>query len=190
MDKENKGFEFVQSEIPYYLNECCFGDDYIFYEGEDGHPKYENISEKWDEFGQWLGKVRERNKAIEGFEDSLADRVGQEVMKWIEMHDTFAIYLLTKTYWEAFRDTYLLVDDCPDIVMEFIRAIMYEKMTEKQMWGTKEDRMPEGKLIIFDKDYLPKEGEDTGKWEIIYQPIETEPFDLSEFATIQSQTNL
>ena len=171
MAKKNKGFEFVQSEIPYYLNEYNFGDDYFFYDGPDGHPKYENIAEKWNEFEQWLGKVRERNKTKEGFEDSLADRVGQEVMKWIRRHDAFAIYLLTKTHWETFRDTYLLVDDCPEIVMEFIRGIMYDKMTEEQMWGPRESRMLTGKLIVFDKKYLPKEGEDTGKLEVIYQPL-------------------
>ena len=45
-----------------------------------------------------------------------------------------------------------------------------EKMTEKQMWGTDEDRMPEGTVIIFDKKFMPKEGEFTGKLKYEYHP--------------------
>lgn len=170
-----KGFEYQDGDIPIFLNECCFGDEYFFYEGAEGKPKYENINEKWDEFVQWVESVRERNKSIEGFEDSHPDRVGHEVVKWAKRHDVYAIFRLTNTYWEAFRDTYLLVEGCPEIVLEFIRGIMFEKMTEKQMWGTREDRQLKGKLIIFNEEYLPKEGEYTGDLEIVYQPITYPP---------------
>lgn len=168
---KKKGFEYQSSDLPTFLNECRFGDEYFFYEGQEGTPKYENINEKWDEFVQWMEGVRERNKSVEGFEDGEADRVGHEVIKWAKRHDVYAIFILTKPHWESFRDTYLLAEGCPEIVLEFIRGIMYEKMTEKEMWGTREDRSLKGKLIIYDKAYLPKEGEDTGDLEIEYCPI-------------------
>ncbi len=35
------------------MREIIFGDEYIFFEGADGHPKYENIDEKWEEIIHW-----------------------------------------------------------------------------------------------------------------------------------------
>lgn len=151
-----------------------FGDEHFFYEGEDGRPKYENIDEKWDEFVKWMEMVRERNKSMEGFEDSRPDRVGREVTKWARRHDGYAIYMITKLNWVDFRDTYLLPKDCPEIVLEFIRSIMYHKMTEKQMWGTDEDRKLTGKVIIFNKNLMPKGERKPGEIEVEYCPPKTE----------------
>ena len=156
--EENKGVKRI------------FGDEHFFYEGEDGSPKYEDIDEKWDELVKWLETVRQRNKTIEGFEDSCPDRVGREVTKWAKRQDGYAIYMITKFNWVEFRDTYLLPGDCPEIVLEFIRSILNKKMTEKQMWGTDEDRRPKGKLIIFDKNLMPKGEREPGELEVEYCP--------------------
>ena len=145
-----------------------FGDEHFFYNSVDGSPKYENIDEQWDKFIQWIKAVREDREQEEGFRDSCADRVGQEVIKWAEKHDP---YMLTKFLWVEFRDTYLLSPGCPEIVLEFIRGIMYKKMTEKQMWGTDEDRKPTGKLIIFDKKLIRKGKQEPGKLKVEYCPI-------------------
>lgn len=151
-----------------------FGDEHFFYEGEDGRPKYENIDDKWMELVKWLETVRERNRTVEGFEDSRPDRVGQEVINWAKRQDAYAIYMITKLSWVEFRDTYLLQEDCPEIVMEFIRAIMYGKMTENQMWGSDEERKMKGKLIIFDKNLMPKGEPKPGEIEVEYCPVKKE----------------
>ena len=148
-----------------------FGDEHFFYNDEDGSPKYENIDEQWEMFVQWIKEIREKNQTVDGFQDSSADKVGQEVTKWAIKHDAYAIYLLTKFHWVEFRDTYLLADGCPEIVLEFIRGIMYKKMTERQMWGTDEDRRPTGKLIIFDKKLMPEGERKPGELEVEYCPI-------------------
>lgn len=145
-----------------------FGDEYLFFEGKDGHPKYENIDEKWTEIIDWLETVRERNKEKEGFENSQPDLIGQELVRWAKKKDIYPIFLITKGFWQVFRDTYL-VEGHPPIFMEFIRNIMVNKMSEKEMWGTKEDRMAKGKLIIFDERYLPKEEEKRQGLEVIYR---------------------
>ena len=148
-----------------------FGDEHFFYEGEDGSPKYEDVDEKWEQFVCWLETVRERNQKLEGFADSCPDRVGGEVIKWAKKKDAYAIYLITKMNWVEFRDTYLLPQDCPKIALEFIRAIMYRKMTEKQMWGTDEDRKPTGKLIIFDRNLIDRGESKPGELPIEYCPV-------------------
>lgn len=148
-----------------------FGDEHFFYNDEDGSPKYENIDEQWEIFVQWIKEIREKNQKVDGFQDSSADKVGQEVIKWAIKHDAYAIYLLTKFHWVEFRDTYLLADGCPEIVLEFIRGIMHKKMTERQMWGTDEDRRPTGKLIIFDKKLMPEGERKPGELEVEYCPI-------------------
>ena len=153
-----------------------FGDEHFFFEGDDGSPKYEDVDEKWDRFVEWLEKVRERNRLTEGFKDSRPDRVGGEVIKWAKEKDAYAIYIITKFNWVEFRDTYLLPSDCPEIVLEFIRAIMHNKMTEKQMWGTDEDRKPTGKLIIFDKNLMDKIESNPGELPVEYCPIKTREF--------------
>lgn len=148
-----------------------FGDEHFFYEGEDGRPKYENVDIKWNEFISWLEMIREHNKTVEGFEDSCPDRVGREVIKWAEKQDAYAIYMIIKFNWVEFRDTYLLAEGCPEIVLEFIRSIMYHKMTKKQMWGTDEDRRPTGKLIVFDKNLMPKGERKPGELPVEYCPL-------------------
>lgn len=166
-----QGYEYVSSSLPKLPEGCCFGDEYFFYEGEQGNPKYEDMDEKWNMFAQWIEHVREKNMTAEDFDDSHPDRVGRETAKWARKHDFYAVYLIILMNWEAFRDTYLLEEGCPEIVMEFVRGLMYEKMTEEEMWGSIEERQPKGKLIIYKEEYLPKEGEDTGDLEIIYEPI-------------------
>lgn len=153
------------------INKRIFGDEHFFYEEGEGNPKYENIDVQWEKFVSWIEEVRERRKSVAGFEDSCADRVGGEVIKWGMRKDAYAIYMLTIHYWVEFRDTYLLEPGCPEIVLEFIRGIMYKKMTEKQMWGTDEDRRPTGKLIIFDKNLIPKGERKPGGPEVVYCPI-------------------
>ena len=44
-------------------------------------------------------------------------------------------------------------------------------MTEKEMWGTDEDRRPKGKIIVFDKKLLPKGEPEPGKLPVEYCPI-------------------
>ena len=176
--KENvreQGFEYVKRELPEITKDCRFGDEYFFYEEEVGKPKYEDMNEKWNIFAQWIEDVREKCLEKEGFVDSYPDRVGHEVAKWARRHDFYVISQITMLHWEIFRDTYLLVDGCPELVLEFMQGIMYEKMTEKQMWGPKEEQRLKGKLILFREEYLPQEGEDTGDLEIIYEPIVPPP---------------
>lgn len=160
-----------RSDMENGVKKRVFGDEHFFYNEVDGSPKYENIDEQWDIFIQWIRDVREKKKTVEGFSDSSADRVGREVIKWAEKHDAYAIYMLTKFLWVDFRDTYLLESGCPEIVLEFIRGIMYKKMTEKQMWGTDEDRRPTGKIIVFDKSLLPQGEPEEGKLPVEYCPI-------------------
>lgn len=174
-DDKKTDFEYVLKELPEEWKNCSFGDEYFFFDGKEGNPKYENINEKWDEFVQWIEGIRQKNMEKEGFADSYPDRVGQEVARWARKHDVYPIYLIIEYQWEIFRDTYLLAEGCPEIVLEFIRGILYGKRTEEQLWGPPETRAMKGKIIIFDKKYLPKEGEDTGGLEIEYQPVKCPP---------------
>lgn len=174
-ESKEQGFEYVYSDLPEEWKNCCFGDEYFFHEGDEGDPKYENINEKWDEFTEWVESVRQKKLEVEGFDDSYPDRVGHEVARWARKHDFYAIFLIIEFHWEIFRDTYLLAEGCPEIVLEFIRGLLYGKRTEEEMWGPPETRAMKGKLIVFDKKYLPKEGEDTGDLEVIYQPIVCPP---------------
>ena len=173
--KEKRDYEYVYSKLPEELKNCCFGDEYFFYEGDEGKPKYEDINEKWKIFEEWVESIRQKKKEEEGFDDSYPDRVGHEIVRWAKKHDVYAIFLIIEFHWVIFRDTYLLVEGCPEIVLEFVRGILYGKRTEEEMWGPPEARAVKGKLIVFDKKHLPKEGQDTGDLEVIYQPIECPP---------------
>lgn len=182
-ENKSKDCEYVYSDLTEKLKNCSLGDEYFFYEGDEGNPKYENINEKWDEFVQWIESVREKNQMMEGFPDSYPDRVGQEVARWARRHDVYPIYLIIEYQWDIFRDTYLLADGCPEIVLEFIRGIFNGKKTEEEMWQRPEERKPKGTLIVFDKNHLPKEGEDTGDVKVIYQPIVIPP----EYAGMENE---
>lgn len=130
------------------LNNCRFGDEYIFFEYGTGNPKYEDIEQQWEVFIQWVEKVSESKKNEPGKEAEYAYGLGQEVLKWLRMRDTYGLYILTRVHWKCFRDNYL-TEDAPGIVREFIDFIMYNQMTEKEKWGTDEDRKASGKLFVF-----------------------------------------
>ena len=130
------------------LDQCVFADDYFLFEGETGIPRYKDMNEQWNIFMDWISKTAERKKE-EGGEDNLyVYQLGQEVLKWARNWDTFGLYMLTKVHWSGFRDNYM-TEDAPKIVREIMDNIMLNKMTEKQKWGTDEDRKPKGQLLIF-----------------------------------------
>lgn len=116
------------------VEECKIGDEYFFLDSETGMPIHENIEEKWNIFVNWMKKVREENKDDPG---SAAVVLGNELIKWAEIRDTHVLFLLMRTRWTAFRNTFLTPEAPPEI-MEFVQNIMYDKMTEEQMWGKKE----------------------------------------------------
>lgn len=171
-EKSTTKQEFVYRNIPLEIRECRYGDEYFFYEQDTALPKYEDIHEKWKEFAHWIELVRKKNRENDEFLQTNADPLGREVAKWALRYDVYPIYLLTKAHWETFRKYYLWVDGCPPIVMEFMRAIMYKRMSEEEMWGTKKERKSKGKLIIFDKTLLPKEGQEWENFEVEYRPID------------------
>lgn len=152
------------------INEYGFGDEYFIFDEQDGSPKVYEGEQLWEKFIQWMETIYERLKSSEEFQDSEEYEIGQEIVKYALLRDTFDVYMLMKIHWVKFRDTYLLTEDCPDYILEFVNGIMHEKMTEKQMWGTDEDRLPEGTVIVFDESLMPKEGEDTGKLKFEYRP--------------------
>lgn len=145
-EKEKSKSEKPLKDVPYDLNTCVFGDEYFFFNEENGEPKYLDIDSKWEIFIEWIKKVSESKKG-EGEEEEYAFGLGQEVLKWAEQRDTFGMYILVRMHWVVFRDNYL-TDDAPEIVREFIDGILYGKMTEEEKWGTDEDRKPKGQLII------------------------------------------
>lgn len=151
-NKENEAKQpkkIIKPGITYVnLNECVFGDDYFLFEGQTGKPRYENMAEQWQIFIDWIAKTAEQKKEEGGEDNMYAHQLGQEVVKWAKNGDTFGIYILTRMYWVLFRDNYL-TEDAPKIVREIIDCIMLNKMTEKEKWGTDEDRRPKGELIIF-----------------------------------------
>ncbi len=153
------------------MREIIFGDEYIFFEGADGHPKYENIDEKWEEIIHWIEKVREKNSREEGFENSQPDVIGKELVKWAKKKDMYPMYLIIKGFWHIFRDTYL-GEEHPPFFMEFVKEILANKMTEEEMWGQEEEKRKKGTLIVFDKKYLPTEEEKTEGLKVIYSPLD------------------
>lgn len=151
--------------------EIIFGDEYIFFEGEDGHPKYENIDEKWEEIIDWIEKVRERNLRMDGFENSQPDVVGKELVKWAKKKDIYPMHLIIKGFWDVFKKTYL-IEDHPPFFMEFVKEILADKMTEEEMWGKGREERKTGTLIVFDKKYLPTKEEKAEGLEVVYHPFE------------------
>lgn len=145
--KEETEQESLSETANKNLNTCGFGDEFFFFENEYGNPKYENIEEQWKIFIEWVEKIAERKKEEVGEEAEYAYDIGREVLKWARQRDPYGLYMLTRVHWVGFRDTYL-TEDAPKIVREFIDEIMYNKMTDKEKWGTDEDRMLQGQLII------------------------------------------
>lgn len=169
-ESEPKGYEMVRPKLDFKLNEFGFGDEYFLFEGPDGNPKYENVNEVWDNFAQWIRQRQADMEQEKGRENNYEYSIGEQLLEFATQRNAHGIYMLTRKNWVEFRDAYLGVEGCPPKVMEFIYGIMDRKMTEKQMWGSDEDRMTEGTVIIFDQSLMPKEGEDTGKLKFEYRP--------------------
>lgn len=166
----DSGFEIVRRGLPPELEGCSFGDEFFMFEGVEGQPRYQDVNEVWDMFIQWIEKEQQQMLALKNDEESYEYWIGSQLIEFAKKRNAHSMYMLMKRNWEEFRDNYLSKEECPEAVMDFVRGIMYEKMTEKQMWGSREDRMPEGRVILFDKSLMPKEGEDTGKLKFEYHP--------------------
>jgi len=166
----NPGYKIRPPQIDFKLNETKFGDEYFLFDDIKGEPKYENAKDVWEKFIRWTIKRVVQMDAYEKGKKTYEQQIGRELVEYAKKRNAHKMYILMKRNWVEFRDAYLCVEDCPESVMEFVRGIMYKKMTEKQMWGSDEDRMPEGTVIIFDKNLMPKEGEDTGKLKFEYHP--------------------
>ena len=165
----NSGYIFDAKKMECELSDKGFGDEYFFFEDIQGNPKYERAEHVWEEFIKWMRK-RLRQMASQPEEYSYEKKLGKELIELAKVRNAHSMYILMKRNWVEFRDPYLCVEGCPDSILEFVRGIMYEKMTEKQMWGGDEERMPGGTVIIFDKSFMPKEGEDTGNFRFEYRP--------------------
>ena len=166
----NPGFELVPPKIDFDLSGCGFGDEYFLFEGPKGDPKYKEAKEVWEEFIRWTIKRIVQMETYEKGKKNYEQQIGRQLIEFAKLRNAHEMYMLMRRNWVEFRDNYLCVEDCPESVMEFVRGIMYKRMTEKEMWGSEEDRMPEGTVIIFDKNLMPKEGEDTGKLKFEYHP--------------------
>lgn len=169
-DNKPRGYEIVRPKINFKLNEYSFGDEHFFFEGPEGNPKYENAGEVWDNFVQWVREKQTDMEKGQNGENSYEYELGETLTEYANQRNAHGIYMVTKKNWVEFRDAYLCVEGCPEKVMEFICGIMDRKMTEKQMWGSEEDRKPQGTVIIFDQSLMPKEGEDTGNLKFEYRP--------------------
>lgn len=156
-EKEQKGKKIIKQGITHRdLNKCLYADDYFLFDGKEGKPRYKDMEEKWNIFIEWIDKVAGRKKEEEGQDSRYAYQLGHEVVRWAKDRDVFALYILTRRHWVLFRDNYL-TDDAPKIVREIIDGIMLNKMTEKEKWGTDEDRKPKGQLIIFKSSQMTPE---------------------------------
>ena len=165
----NRGYTYSAPKIDFELNENSFGDEYFFFESTEGNPQYPCAEKVWNEFIRWIRK-RIRQIGTESEEYSYEKKIGKQLINFAKVRNAHSTYILIKRNWVEFRDFYLCVEGCPELVMEFVRGIMYKKMTEKQMWGGDEERMLGGTVLIFDKKFMPKEGEDTGNLRFEYRP--------------------
>ena len=169
-ESRDNGFEIVRQGLPPELEGCGFGDEFFMFEGAEGHPRYQDVNEVWDLFIQWIEKGQRQMLTLQKDEESYEYWIGSQLIDFARKRNVHSMYMIMKRNWEEFRDNYLNREECPKAVMEFVQGIMYEKMTEKQMWGSREDRMTEGRVILFDQSLMPKEGEDTGKLKFEYHP--------------------
>lgn len=165
----DSGYTYSAPKMDDELNESSFGEEYFFFESTEGNPQYQCAEEVWNNFIKWM-KKRLKQMAAQPEEYSYEKKIGKELIKLAKARNVHEMYILMKRNWVEFRDPYLCVEGCPETIMEFVRGIMYKKMTERQMWGGEEERMPSGRVIIFDKNLMPKEGEDTGKLQFEYHP--------------------
>lgn len=163
------GYTYGEAKMDYPLNESGFGDEHFFFESTQGNPQYEAVEKVWDEFIRWMRKRLRQMKAQQQ-EETYEMKMAKQLIDFAKVRNAHSIYILIKRNWVEFRDNYLCVEGCPESMMEFIRGIMYKKMTEQQMWGGDEERMPIERVIIFDKNLMPKEGEDTGNLRFEYRP--------------------
>ena len=169
-EEQQKGYREIPRQINLPLNGCGFGDEHFLFAGEDGSPKYEDINAPWDDFINWMEKVCKRYKKYKDTTRKGEYFIGQELIVHAARRNIHTIYCYISLNWVGFRDGFLLQKDCPETVIEFVRGILANKMTEKQMWGTVDDRCPGGTVIVFDKAFMPKEGEDTGTIKFEYHP--------------------
>ena len=146
----NCGYTYSAPKLDFELNENNFGDEYFFFESTVGNPQYDRVEKVWNEFIRW---IRKRLKQMENQaeEYSYEMKIGRQLIDFAKNRNAHGMYILMKRNWVEFRDPYLCFEGCPDSIMEFVRGIMHEKMTEKQMWGGDEERMPGGTVILFDK---------------------------------------
>ena len=165
---KNKGYTEVRKKINLPLNGCGFGDEYFLFE-EGGAPKYKDVNTAWNYLIDWMELVCEEMKTDENYENKPEYKLGQKIIEHTRQHNPHGIFINMSMYWVNFRNTFLLRDDCPEQALEFVRGIMTNKMTEKQMWGTVEDRCPGGTLIILDRDCIPEETQ-IGNLKIEYRP--------------------
>ena len=168
--EEKKSYREIPKKIDLPLNGCGFGDEHFLFAGPDGSPKYEDINAPWDEFINWMEKVCKRYKKYKDTTRKGEYILGQELIVHASKRNIHTIYCYMSLNWPGFKDGFLIQKDCPETVIEFVRGIMANKMTEKQMWGTVDDRCPGGTVIVFDEAFMPKEGEDTGTIKFEYRP--------------------
>ena len=150
-EANNIKYEPLPKMKKYDMNSCGFGDEYFLFHNGCGLPKYEDMETQWNVFIDWVKTVMSTKE-----ESDDIYRLGKEVIRWAEDRDPFALYMLTRTHWVEFRDNYL-TEDAPFIVKEIIDEIMAGKMTEKEKWGTDEDRKPKGEIIIYKDSILTPE---------------------------------
>ena len=167
---EEQSYREIPKKIDLPLNGCGFGDEYFLFEGPDGSPKYEEPNLVWDSFIDWLEKLCKRYKKYKDTTRQGEYFLGQELIVHASQRNLYKIYCYISLNWVGFRDGFLLQKGCPEIVIEFVRGVLANKMTEKQMWGTVDDRCPGGTVIVFDEELMPKEGEDTGTIKFEYHP--------------------
>lgn len=167
---EEQSYREIPKKIDLPLNGCGFGDEYFLFAGPDGSPKYEDPNLVWDSFIDWLEKLCKRYKKYKDTTRQGEYFLGQELIVHASQRNLYKIYCYISLNWVGFRDGFLLQKGCPEIVIEFVRGVLANKMTEKQMWGTVDDRCPGGTVIVFDEELMPKEGEDTGTIKFEYHP--------------------
>ena len=128
-ENKNINHQFADFECP-KIEECILADDYLFFEDETGMPIYPDIHNHWKIFSDWVSKIREEHKKEPA---SAQVVIGTELLKWAENWDVFALYMIMRVHWKAFRDAFIL-PDAPKEFWELVDYIMYEKMTEGEMW--------------------------------------------------------
>jgi hypothetical protein len=128
MEKYKYG-RYIKYEPP-KIEGCKLGDELLYFEEATGKPMHWDIEKRWEICLDWMISIRDQN--IDN-PQSPAILLGNEIIKWMEIRDTFALYMLMRTRWRAFRDTFLLPQAPPEM-MELVDFIMYSRMTKEEMW--------------------------------------------------------